>query len=216
MNYEHHEAADAFPMMDAKRYEELKADIEKQGLRVPITLCDGKILDGRNRNKACEELGIEAKCEVFTGDPWAYVWSLNGERRDLVADQRYLIWKHCHERSEEHRETQRRIAEEANRKRSKTQKGVPKEEAKERARTECPKTFAEPGKAAKAAASKTNPGAVARGDKLAKHRPDLAEKVRTGELKPAEAHRQMRRDEVADKVAALPTGKYRVIYADPP
>lgn len=41
---------------------------------------------------------------------------------------------------------------------------------------------------AKAAASKTNPGAVARGDKLVKERPDLAEEVRKGNTKPAEAY----------------------------
>jgi len=69
---------------------------------------------------------------------------------------------------------------------------------------------------AKATASKTNPGAVQRGDKLAKERPDLAAKVRVGDMKPAEAHRQMKKAEVAEKAAALPEGKYRVIYADPP
>ena len=50
-------------------------------------------------------------------------------------------------------------------------------------------------KRAKAAASKTNVGAVARGDKLDRERPDLAEKVRLGTLRPAEAHKQMRREE---------------------
>ncbi len=221
MKYEHHEAADAFPMMDAKRYKELKADIEANGLRVAITLCGGKILDGRNRNKACEELGVEARCEIFTGDPWAYVWSLNGQRRDLVAEQRYLIWKHCHERSEAFRAEQERIAEEANRKRSKAARGNENaaRHKKNSSGTECPTTVSgdrHAGKTSKAKASKTNPGAVARGDKLTKHRPDLAKKVMQGELKPAEAHRQMRRDEVVGRVAALPDGKYRVIYADPP
>ena len=72
------------------------------------------------------------------------------------------------------------------------------------------------GNQTKAAASKTNAGAVARGDRLAKERPDLAAKVRKGELKPTEAHRQMKRDAVADKVSELPTDQYRIIYADPP
>ena len=69
---------------------------------------------------------------------------------------------------------------------------------------------------AKAAASKTNPGAVARGDKLAKERPDLADMVRLGLMKPAEAHRQMKRDAVKAKTCALPEGTYRIIFADPP
>ena len=74
----------------------------------------------------------------------------------------------------------------------------------------------EPGKQIKAAASKTNPGAVARGDKLVKERPDLAEKVRLGSIRPAVAYRQMRKDEINQKTTKFPDGKYRIIYADPP
>ena len=40
-------------------YEELKGDISKNGLLVPIILRNGKLLDGRHRYKACKELGIE-------------------------------------------------------------------------------------------------------------------------------------------------------------
>lgn len=203
-------------MMEAKRYEELKADIAANGQLETITLCEGMILDGRNRYKACVELGITPKTRNYDGDPWSYAWSLNGQRRDLVQEQRYLIWKFCHENSATWQAEKQRIAEEANRKRSEAQAGVPKAEAKERARTECPKTFEEPAKEAKAAASKTNPGAVARGDLLAKERPDLARAVMMGEMKPAEAHRQMKRDKVAGKVEELPSDKFTVIYADPP
>lgn len=52
--------------------------------------------------------------------------------------------------------------------------------------------------------------------RLAKARPDLAEKLVSGEIKQAEAMRQMRKAEVAEKVKELPANKYRVIYADPP
>ena len=186
------------------------------------------ILDGRNRYKACLELGITPKTKTFEGNPWAYVWSLNGQRRDLVAEQRYLIWKYCHEQSEAWQAEQRRIKEEANRKRSEAAKEQP------RIKTEDGKTIFAVSQVdeqsvhpperqkeakerkAKAAASKTNPGAVARGDKLAKERPDLADMVRLGLMKPAEAHRQMKRDRVKAKTCALPEGKHRVIYADPP
>ena len=47
-----HPAADEFPMMDKKRFEELKADMLANGQHEPITVCGGKILDGRNRYKA--------------------------------------------------------------------------------------------------------------------------------------------------------------------
>lgn len=215
-----HPAADAFPMMDKERFNELKEDISKHGQQEPITICDGLILDGRNRYKAVKELALTPKTRTFTGDPWAYVWSLNGERRDLVGEQRYLIWKFCHEQSEVFQAEKRRIAEEANKKRSVAAKDKERKpdgtfqpvveqsvhplvkEAKERK--------------AKAEKSKTNAGAVSRGDNLAKERPDLADKVRKGELKPTEAHRQMKRDEVKEKAPQIPDGKYTVIYADPP
>lgn len=204
-------------MMEPDRYAELLSDIESNGQRVPITLCDGMILDGRNRYKACTELGIEPTTDSFSGDPWAYVWSLNGLRRDLVAEQRYLIWKHCNEQSEAWQSERQQITDEANAKRSETQKGVPKAEAKERAATQCRTTSDKhPGQSAKAAAAQVNLGAVARGDKLATERPDLAEDVRMGRIKPAAAHRQMKKDSVSTRVTALPVDKYRVIYADPP
>ena len=217
---EYHEAANSFPMMDNKSFAELMADIKEYGQREPITTCDGMILDGRNRHKACVSLGIEPKTVEYTGNPWTFVWSLNGERRNLVKEQRYLIWKHCTENSEQWISVRQAIQDEANRKRS--------EAAKERERTE-EGTFQpqvrhsvapmenehkpvvgqsvlpvdkkqEPGKTAKATASKTNAGAVARGDKLAEQRPDLATKVRMGEVKPAEAHRQMKKDEYNQRV----------------
>lgn len=236
---ENHPAADAFPMMDPSRYAELLDDISVHGQREAITLYEGKILDGRNRYKACLELGIIPKTKKFDGDPWAYVWSLNGSRRDRGAEQRYLIWKVCHEQSEAWQAEQARIQEEANLKRSEAAKAQPRtEEGKFTGAAEqrylqwklsqegnepviqqsivTPAEDHRKGQQAKAAASKTNPGAVARGDKIAKERPDLAEGIRKGTIKPAAAHRQMKKDEVKEKTKALPKGQYRVIYADPP
>lgn len=40
--------------------------------------------------------------------------------------------------------------------------------------------------------------------------------VRTGEIKRTQALRELKRDTLADRLASLPDGKYRVIYADPP
>lgn len=212
--YSIHEAADAFPMMPPQRFSELKADIEKHGLRQPITLCDDKVLDGRNRYRACRELGIEPHCKIFDGDPWAYVWSLNGQRRDLSEDQRAQIFIHVN------RESDNKITSEANAKRSGTQKGIPKSEAMERSTTKCSTTLpaSERNRTqyAKAKAAGVNAGAIARAEALQKKRPDLAEKVRTGEIKPAEARRLAKRDELTKKASELPTGKYAVIYADPP
>ena len=44
----------------------------------------------------------------------------------------------------------------------------------------------------------------------------MAAQVRSGDLKFTEALRQARKERIAEKAVELPTGKYRVIYADPP
>ena len=53
MSMEIHEAANVFPMMDQDRLEELAEDIKDNGLQIEIELFEGKIIDGRNRYKAC-------------------------------------------------------------------------------------------------------------------------------------------------------------------
>ena len=217
MKYETHPAAGSFPMMSGQRFAELRVDIKANGLMRPIMLCDGMVLDGRNRYKACIELGIEAKTEVFDGDPWSYVWSLNGERRDLVDEQRYLIWKHCSGKSESWKAKKEKIKEKANEARSEATKeqherSNPRAGESSGSSTECATTKKQtPGQDAKAEASKTNRGAVARGDALATKRPDLAEQVRKGEMKAAEAHRQMKRQEKEEeRTAAILAAKKTV------
>ena len=122
-----HPAADAFPMMDATRLAELRADIQANGQREPVTICDGMILDGRNRYEACDGLGIEPTTRDFVGDPWAFAWSLNGARRDLDATVRALIFRRCEDGSAKWAKRLAKVAADGNAKRS--------EAAKSQART---------------------------------------------------------------------------------
>jgi ParB-like chromosome segregation protein Spo0J len=87
-----HEYADLFPMMSDHDIEELAQDIKANGQRDPIILFDGKILDGRNRHKACLIAGVDPITTDFAGDDaLAFVISHNLHRRHLTETQRAMI-----------------------------------------------------------------------------------------------------------------------------
>ena len=91
----YHPLADLFPLLDGEEFAELVADIAKHGVREPITLHDGRILDGRNRARAAAAAGVACPTRIYDGnDPLGFVISLNIRRRHLTAsDKRDLIAK---------------------------------------------------------------------------------------------------------------------------
>ena len=91
-----HPLANMFPLMEGAEFKELVADIAKNGLKEKITTYQGKILDGRNRYRACLSAKVEPQFEEFKGNDAAaaaFVISKNirrrhltgGPRRDLIA-----------------------------------------------------------------------------------------------------------------------------------
>jgi ParB-like chromosome segregation protein Spo0J len=88
--YEIHPIANVFPMMSKDEFKALKSDIKEHGLREPIVFWKNMLVDGRNRLKACVELGLEAdESELMDEtDPVAWVISHNLHRRHLTTSQR--------------------------------------------------------------------------------------------------------------------------------
>jgi N6-adenosine-specific RNA methylase IME4 len=223
-----HPAANLFPLMNDDRYAELCERIREVGLLNEITLCDGKILDGRSRYDACLKTGVEPRFKTYAGNPFLFAWNINAVRRDLAADQRAVIFELAIVASEKWNEINGAIAAAANKKRSDAAKA--QRRTKDRTQLSGPATtcgassprhdYAAEAHAksstAMAKAAGTNRGAVERAKKLVRDHPDLAHKVAAGELKSNAAHRLSKRDQVAHRFAPFPKGQYRVIYADPP
>ena len=87
-----HKFADIFPMIEGNELEVLKNDIKEQGLLNPIITYEDKILDGRNRYKACKEIGFKPNFQEYKGTtPLEFVVSLNLKRRHLTQSQAGVI-----------------------------------------------------------------------------------------------------------------------------
>jgi hypothetical protein len=79
--------------MEGKDFEDLKEDIHANGQREPVWTYQGKIIDGRNRYRACRDLGIEPKLREWDGQGSlvAFVVSLNLHRLHLTSSQRAAV-----------------------------------------------------------------------------------------------------------------------------
>jgi hypothetical protein len=84
--------------MSKEEFKVLKEDIQANGLRVPIMIYGGQILDGRHRHKALMDIKVPLTENHFTewkstaGDtPLKYVISQNVARRHLNESQRAII-----------------------------------------------------------------------------------------------------------------------------
>lgn len=90
--YEFHPLANIFPLIEGAAFEELTADVQKHGVREPVWLLEGKILDGRNRYRAARAVGAPFDVREYMGDDaTAFVVSVNLHRRHLTESQRAMV-----------------------------------------------------------------------------------------------------------------------------
>ena len=87
-----HPAAGLMPEMLREEFDKLKESIRTVGQREPIKILGGLVLDGRHRFRACCELEIEPITQELPADTDAisYVLAVH-TRRDLTAPQRAMI-----------------------------------------------------------------------------------------------------------------------------
>lgn len=170
-----HEVAFLFPAMRAEEYQSLRTDISANGLREPIWTAHGKIIDGRHRYLACQELGIEPMYQEWdgTGSLVAFVVGHNRERRHLTSSQKAMIGVEIEKSLAKEAETRRL----ANLKHGAAHPDVQKVGHRER------------GRASDQAATLlgTNGQYILDAKHLEKHAPDLKEPVKSGTLTLPEA-----------------------------
>ena len=195
-----HRDARLVPDMRSHEYTELLADIRDRGIQTPLDVDGTVVLDGRHRLKAARELGlatVPVRAVTLNGDT-ATEWLIKAAvlRRHLSDDQRAMmaaLYAKAHPAT-------------------KAGPGRGKKNLSETGQ----KVF----NARKDAAQHMNV-APARVDKAAtvlKAQPDLAKQVHAGELKLAQAVRQVKQQEQVQRVAHLPKteGVYDVLVIDPP
>ena len=90
---QYHDVSNIFPMLSDEKFDALKQDIKAYGLKEPIWIhADGSIIDGRNRHRACVELGVTPLFRTYQGEnPAAFSISQNIKRRHLTDSQRAMI-----------------------------------------------------------------------------------------------------------------------------
>ncbi len=89
-----HPLASLVPELSAADYSALEADIRKNGVKLPVLVYRGQLLDGRHRFRACQRLGIACPTVEWNGkDPWFELQSRNLLRRHLAKEQIYAIRK---------------------------------------------------------------------------------------------------------------------------
>jgi N6-adenosine-specific RNA methylase IME4 len=92
MEYEFHPLAGAFPLLEGDEFATFVDNVRARGVRSPIWLYEGKILDGRIRYRAALAAGVDCPTCCYEGDdPIGFIVTANLVRRDLNASQRAMI-----------------------------------------------------------------------------------------------------------------------------
>lgn len=216
--YEFHELANIFPLMNGKEYDDLVNDIKANGLIEPVMLSDNKIIDGRNRYRACSDAGIECEFNELKYQTFSqlisFVVSKNLHRRHLESGQRAACVADAND-------IINKLKEEARQRQATSEQGIyggkplsqKIDEPVDMGRTD--DKLAE--------LFNTNRQYVSDAIKIKEQRPDLHEKVKSGEIKIADAKREIKRDEVISSLESIEVkeqkeilGLYDVIVIDPP
>ena len=215
-----HEIASIFPLIEGEDFDQLIADIREHGVREPVWMFEGKILDGRNRYRAAQIAGAEIQQRQYTGtalDAIEFVWSLNSTRRHLSSSQRAIADAKRNKMTDAYAVIRqaardRQVAAlKQNQQEDPVKELIP--ERKEPAQT----------RDIRAKVAGTNAKYIDIADKLVEERPDLVADIEAGKKTITQVQREIRKEEHVTRLADVaareidaPTGIYDVVVIDPP
>ena len=248
-----HNCADIYPMLSYEEMQALADDIKENGLIHEIVVQGNVVIDGRNRLEACKLAGVEPIFKTFDGDEDAiksYILGANNSRRHLNTGQKAMAWVLLYPGKEKtgpktgnnlySENTNTDPSRDYKSKARFVQKWAPDQVPLVMSGAIFLSAAYETAKAAESDQLRADGGCVveksserpkakigcAHRDKLddmVKKRPDLAGKVRSGELSAASAIREMKTEAVVQRlgnIAAVQAktlaGVYDVIVIDPP
>jgi len=220
---EFHPIANIFPLLSDTDLAALAADIKSHGQRDTVLLFDGKVLDGRNRCRACELAGVKPRTKEFKGttkEALEFVWSTNFHRRHLTSGQSAAaVVKREEIDSDFAAEVVNKLKEEAqSRKKAAGASGCEGGRGKKKTlgKQICQgKRRALRTDTIIAKAHGTNATTLAKARKIRDASHELLDAVLSGEKSITQAERELTKQAISKKLD-WPEGKYRVIYADPP
>jgi hypothetical protein len=87
-----HPIAAMFPRLPEQELNDLAASIKEIGLKEPIVLWNGMIVDGINRDAACKIAGVKPSYQELNGtDPVKYIFGKNATRRHMTKGQLAMV-----------------------------------------------------------------------------------------------------------------------------
>lgn len=231
--FQAHPLASAFPKLGKRDLDGLSQSIKLNGLEVPIVLYEGQILDGRNRYDACRSAGVEPRFTTYAGPhPREHVLSLNLDRRHLQEGQkaivaaRMVLWKHGGQNRSKSPADDLLIASQHLLTRDEAAKRFDVSPTSiDRARDLLRAATATTGliRAVETGLLQLNTALQAATldpdaqDRVVEELRAAAEGEREGrKISPMEEIRKERNAAVVNRQLAVPSGKFRIVYADPP
>lgn len=214
--YEVHPFADKFPLVDGGEFDDLVESVRKHGNRQPIILSYDKrvLIDGRNRYRACAKAGREPAVRTMPADISEseildLIVAANVERRHLNAGQRDLLaldLDAAYAEAAKMAETERKAAAIGNQnshhdysaptrtpadlRESPDPATLPRAQPLPAAPSQARRDRESAARAAKAVGA--SPRGVQQAKAVQRDRPDLADKVRSGEMAIDKADRERR------------------------